>query len=129
MRLWVDSDFNKLWVCACNSIQIRLHRWYFFCGKIWQVFSWRIFPSLRKWLISTYLMPMLHFYTPWKPQKTFGFLAFSRGIEINISAKLVRLGITLQPCNKPINQIVLYSKNIFDSNANKKILLFESIQT
>ena len=74
-------------------------------------------------------MPMLHFYIPWKRQKTFGFLAFSRGIEINIRVKWVKLGITLQPCNKPINQIVLYSKNIFDSNANKKILLFESIQS
>ena len=26
--------------------------------------------------------PVSHFYTPWKRQKTFGFLTFSGGIEM-----------------------------------------------
>ena len=30
----------------------------------------------------THFSPMLHFYTPWKRQKTFDFLMFSGGIEI-----------------------------------------------
>ena len=30
----------------------------------------------------TYVSPMLHFYTPWKRLKTFGFLKFSGGIEM-----------------------------------------------
>ena len=30
----------------------------------------------------THFSPMSHFYTPWKHQKTCGFLTFSRGIEI-----------------------------------------------
>ena len=30
----------------------------------------------------THFSPVSHFYTPWKRQKTFGFLTFSGGIEI-----------------------------------------------
>ena len=29
-----------------------------------------------------YFQPMFHFYTPWKYQKTAGFLMFSGGIEV-----------------------------------------------
>ena len=29
----------------------------------------------------THLIPLVSFYTPWKQQKTFGFLMFSGGIE------------------------------------------------
>ena len=29
----------------------------------------------------THFSPVSHFYTPWKRQKTFGFLTFSGGIE------------------------------------------------
>ena len=32
------------------------------------------------WL--THFSPMPHFYTPWKRQKTYGFLTFSGGIEM-----------------------------------------------
>ena len=31
---------------------------------------------------------MIHFYTPWKRQNTFGFLTFSGGIEMNHMAKM-----------------------------------------
>ena len=37
--------------------------------------------------ILTNFSPMLHFYTPWKRQKTFGFLAFS-GIEMEYRTKV-----------------------------------------
>ena len=30
----------------------------------------------------THFSPVPHFYTPWKRQKTFGFLMFSEGIEM-----------------------------------------------
>ena len=30
----------------------------------------------------THFSPVSHFYTPWKRQKTFGFLTFSGGIEM-----------------------------------------------
>ena len=30
----------------------------------------------------THFSPVLHFYTPWKRQKTFGFLTSSGGIEM-----------------------------------------------
>ena len=39
----------------------------------------------NKWfknLILTYFSPMSYFYTPWKLQKTYGFLTFSGGIEM-----------------------------------------------
>ena len=32
----------------------------------------------------THFKPMFHFYTPWKCQKTKGFLMYSEGIERNI---------------------------------------------
>ena len=32
--------------------------------------------------ILTHFSPVSHFYTPWKRQKTFGFLMFSGGIEM-----------------------------------------------
>ena len=31
---------------------------------------------------------MIHFYAPWKRQKTFGFQTFSRGIEMENWAKM-----------------------------------------
>ena len=33
----------------------------------------------------THITPMSHFYTPWKRQKTSGFLTFSGGIEMEVS--------------------------------------------
>ena len=38
------------------------------------------------WL--SHFSPMLHFYTPWKCQKTFEFLTFSGGIEMEHWAKM-----------------------------------------
>ena len=35
-----------------------------------------------KYNILIHFSPMLHFYTPWKRQKTIGFLTFSGGIEM-----------------------------------------------
>ena len=32
--------------------------------------------------LLTHFSPVSHLYTPWKRQKTFGFLTFSRGIEM-----------------------------------------------
>ena len=39
-----------------------------------------IVQSFKKSL--THFQPMFHFYTPWKQQKTGGFLMFSGGIEV-----------------------------------------------
>ena len=33
-------------------------------------------------ILLTHFSPVSHFYTPWKCQKTFGFLTFSGGIEM-----------------------------------------------
>ena len=32
--------------------------------------------------LTHFFSPVSHFYTPWKRQKTFGFLTFSGGIEM-----------------------------------------------
>ena len=36
----------------------------------------------------THFSPMSHFYTPWKRQKTIGFLTFSGGIEMGHWTKM-----------------------------------------
>ena len=41
-------------------------------------------------LSLAYFKPMFHFYTPWKRQKTRGFVTFSGGIELyNIGLEIV----------------------------------------
>ena len=40
------------------------------------------------WLKLTYFKPVFHLYTPWKRQKTKGFLVFSGGIEMEHWAKI-----------------------------------------
>ena len=39
-------------------------------------------------LTLTHFSPMPHFYTPYKRQKTYGFLTFSRGIEMLYRTKM-----------------------------------------
>ena len=51
-------------------------RWWFKRHYGWFK-SWQIFFSLLPILV-----PMSHFYTPWKRQKTYGFRTFSGGIEM-----------------------------------------------
>ena len=48
----------------------------------------------------THFQPMFHFYTPWKHQKTYGFLMSSGGIEVDIGWKRVKLK---SDCNKYVN--------------------------
>ena len=53
-------------------------------------FLWYILTcSWRKLLLTlTYFSPLFYFYTPWKHQKTFGFLTFSGVIEMEHWAKM-----------------------------------------
>ena len=46
------------------------------------VFEQLILSDFKMWSSAalTHFSPVLHFYTPWKRQKTFGFLTFSGGI-------------------------------------------------
>ena len=70
-----------------------------FCKNFWwelNFYIWRrdwtlvIYRSLIEFsLFLIHYSPMSHFYTPWKRQKTHGFLTFSRGIEIDIWLKWV----------------------------------------
>ena len=47
-------------------------------GDFIEVFHKKLWLTI---LTLTYFRPMFPFYTPWKRQKTFGFLTFSGGIE------------------------------------------------
>ena len=39
--------------------------------------------SIMEIILSlTQIKPLFHFYTPWKSEKTYSFLTFSRGIEM-----------------------------------------------
>ena len=56
------------------------------CGRLLRLF---VFIKAWKWIEKTRpksclanFSPMSHFYTPWKRKKTYGFLAFSEGIEM-----------------------------------------------
>ena len=49
------------------------------------------------WIILTHFSPVPHFYTPWKRQKTFGFLTFSRGIEYGVFSGLYFPAFGLNP--------------------------------
>ena len=46
-------------------------------------------------LTLTDFNPIVHFYTPWKCQKTFGFLTISGGIEMKHWTKHILLNILL----------------------------------
>ena len=57
---------------------------------------------------------MIHFYTPWKCQKTSGFLAFSGGIEIDhwpemseLVVPYLRFFAALQKCFKGNQKVML----------------------
>ena len=79
--------------------------WFFLWGY-WNVFPEKLLLlNCFKWAISrkkniycnkiismiyflNHYGPMFYFYTQWKYQKTFGFLTFSRGIEMKHWAKM-----------------------------------------
>ena len=48
----------------------------------------------------TYFSPMSHFYTPWKSQKTIGFLTFSEGIEMWHWTKRIKTPVSHSFFNK-----------------------------
>ena len=46
------------------------------------LYKFSLVHSWKLCLILTHFSPVSHFYTPWKHQKTFGFLTFSGSIEM-----------------------------------------------
>ena len=54
-----------------------------FNGKpLWKVFKFKQSDILRNLWSLTHFEPMFHCYTPWKHQKTGGFVMFLGGIEV-----------------------------------------------
>ena len=59
------------------------------CKMLWWVRKFRAFSfKKRRPHLLTHISPMFHFYTPWKCQKTFDFLIFSGGAEVEHWAEL-----------------------------------------
>ena len=86
---------------------------------------------------------MFHFYTPWKRQKTKGFLMFSGGMEVKYLLKMSLKRIkstgfnytnfliygrtgnsTTSPCNPPISLIELweFNRTKIESLSNEDII-------
>ena len=65
-------------------------------------------------LTSTHFSAMLYFYTPWKRQKTFGFLIFPEGIEIKHCDEM---GYFLIPSSIENKLFIFHSfSDVFTSN-------------
>ena len=65
----------------------------------WFVLDWLTYQSftldIAYFSVLTHFSPVSHFYTPWKRQKTFGFLTLSGGIECGIGLKWVNVLVLL----------------------------------
>ena len=64
-------------------------------------------------LVLTHFSPVAHFYTPWKRQKTKGFLTFSRGIEM---WSWTKMGLTVPICCRMWFMIFSWSETTWNSN-------------
>ena len=56
--------------------------WRMLCSFQFHFDVWNFCIILVSSMILTHFSPMLHLYTPWKCQKSIGFLTFSGGIEM-----------------------------------------------
>ena len=80
LKMFSGRNFAK-WDCLQLKFQKNVHK----------NFQNTLYMSLRSetcWFSGTFrtmlthFSPISHFYTPWKCQKTYGFLTFSRGIKM-----------------------------------------------
>ena len=74
-----NSEFTSV-KCEVVHISMFYVQWMFF--RVWK--SFMVLDKivyLIKVIILNLFWPMFPFYTPWKRQKTFGFLVFSRGMK------------------------------------------------
>ena len=69
--------------------------------------------SLPKCCLNNF-SPMFHFYTTWKRQKTFGFLTFSRGIEMEHWAKM---GWSIRKWDHCQKQGQIYNRTTFNTHS------------
>ena len=112
----VRANFHILGILHCD-----------YCTKN-EVFHYGFFSKCEKICtklrISSYVLkktlthfsPVSHFYTPWKHQKTFGFLTFSGGIEMWHWTKMGewKTSFFVQWVNRKFVAIVLqYSINMY----------------
>ena len=77
----LKSVLKNLWISLRNTMESKVdsdtRR---FLGILW-IFLLMQFLDLPVMIIFTHFSSMLHFYTPWKNQKTFSFPTFSGGIR------------------------------------------------
>ena len=72
------SSHGAVYKVVCSA------RFIWFCNFFVNWYAENILAFLNPFLASVF------FYTPWKCQKTSGFLTFSGGIEINVDLKWVK---------------------------------------
>ena len=71
-------------------------------------------------MVLTHFSPVSHIYTPWKRQKTKGFLTFSGGIEMWHWTKMVSIA-------KSNRKWISFACNLIEQNWGWKI--FEKLKT
>ena len=76
---WEPSEISKMELFA--KIVHGFHLSTIFAKAPSQMFDWILSRPLSQ-LYLPHLQPILHFHTPWKHQKTVGFLMFSGVIEV-----------------------------------------------
>ena len=82
-KLWIKFQHRKL------ALNLSEYRQTLYCNTIWEC-SWELNVGL------THFIPVSHVYTPWKRQKTFGFLTFSEGIEMEYRPKMDQISVLLE---------------------------------
>ena len=91
LKHYISYMVKKSMVISCSiTLTLRLYLLYihdFACDL--NVNKLYFYPRGRKWYNLTNFCPMFHFYNHWKRQKTFAFLAFSGGIEMEHWSKMV----------------------------------------
>ena len=112
--IWAVCVWNNYWLFdslyrSLSSVKHIFFFCYHFSGSVKPIFSFTVGYWIRySWIefiteknkvyfpFLTHFSSMFHFYTPWKRQKTsktFGFLTFSGGVEMEHWLKWVKLQV------------------------------------
>ena len=79
IKTWKTRLCSKTYKWEYHYDKFEIYRDFFFILKATK----KLFPRAD----ITNFSPLFHFYTPWKCQKSFGFLTFSRGLDMYIGLK------------------------------------------
>ena len=80
-----NSFFFRKWIIIKLSHVFSNRNFHNWDTRQFILSRWKLFPLLHA---STHFSPIFYIYTPWKRQKTKGFLMFSGGVEMKLWAKM-----------------------------------------